>query len=403
MTYITPKYNFSDDFFNEEEETSGTVMPILTEINGEPDTDCKGLKEEDLPILPLRNMVLFPGVALPVSVGRKSSLKLIKDANKKKCYIGVVCQIKEDVENPELDDLFRIGTVAEVLKVLEMPDKSTTVILQGKKRFLLNELTQETPYLKGNIKLFEEVEPEKNDKEFLALTDSIKDITARIFKAMPEAPREVMFAVRNIDSPSYLINFLSSSLPAASDDKQKLLSLDSIKDRAYALFKSLNKDAQLLEIKAAIQNKTREDLSQQQKEHYLQAQIKTIQEELGGSPQEQDFEELRERALNMKWSDKEEAVFNKEIAKLERLHPQSPDYSIQFNYIKTLLDLPWGIYSKDNLSLKNAQKTLDKEHYGLEQVKDRILEHLAVLKLRGDFKSPIICLYGPPGDRKSVV
>ena len=401
MTYITPKYNFSDNFLNGEEETSGTVMPILTEINGEPDTECKGLKEEDLPILPLRNMVLFPGVALPVSVGRKSSLKLIKDANKKKCYIGVVCQIKEDVENPELDDLFRIGTVAEVLKVLEMPDKSTTVILQGKKRFLLNELTQETPYLKGNIKLFEEVEPEKNDKEFLALTDSIKDITARIFKAMPEAPREVMFAVRNIDSPSYLINFLSSSLPAASDDKQKLLSLDSIKDRAYALFKSLNKDAQLLEIKAAIQNKTREDLSQQQKEHYLQAQIKTIQEELGGSPQEQDFEELRERALNMKWSDKEEAVFNKEIAKLERLHPQSPDYSIQFNYIKTLLDLPWGIYSKDNLSLKNAQKTLDKEHYGLEQVKDRILEHLAVLKLRGDFKSPIICLYGPPGVGKT--
>ncbi|MDO5569902.1 MAG: endopeptidase La [Bacteroidales bacterium] len=375
-------------------------MPIFAEINGEPDTNCKGLKEESLPILPLRNMVLFPGIALPVSIGRSKSLKLIKDANTNKSFIGVVCQIDSSVNEPGLKDLYHIGTVAEVLKVLEMPDQTTTVILQGKKRFNLNEIVDTKPYLKGNISLCEEINPSDMDKEFDALIDSIKDITLRIFKNMTDGPKEMLFALKNIDHPVYLVNFLCSSLPGTPEDKQKLLSLDNTKDRAFALYKKLNKDIQILEIKADIQNKTREDINQQQREHYLQAQMKTIQDELGGS-QEEEFAELRARASKKRWSPEVAAVFEKEMKKLERIHPQMPDFSIQYNYIQTMLNLPWGEYSKDNLNLKNAQKILDKQHYGLEKVKDRILEHLAVLKLRGDFKSPIICLYGPPGVGKT--
>lgn len=401
MTYTEPYRFFSDDLEFDNNDNQGTVMPIFAEISGDPDTNCNGLKQEGLPILPLRNMVLFPGVALPVSVGRNKSLKLIRDAASGKNFIGVVCQLNEKVEDPGIADLHRIGTVAEVLKILEMPDQSTTVILQGKKRFILNELTETEPYLKGNISLHEEIDPSSDDREFEALIDSIKDVTSRIFKTMNDAPREMMFALRNIENPVYLVNFLCSSLPSLAEDKQKLLTLDKTKDRAFSLFKNLNRDVQLLEIKAAIQNKTREDLSQQQKEHYLQAQIKTIQEELGGNPQDQDFIELRQKADTKKWSAQVAEIFEKEMRKLERLHPQSPDYSIQFNYIKNMLDLPWGEYSKDNLNLKNAQRVLDKQHYGLEKVKERILEHLAVLKLRGDFKSPIICLYGPPGVGKT--
>ncbi|MEG1585271.1 MAG: endopeptidase La [Bacteroidales bacterium] len=376
-------------------------MPIFTEINGDPDTECNGLKQDNLPILPLRNMVLFPGVALPVTIGRDKSLKLIQDAYSGKTYIGVVCQIDANVNEPGFSDLYHIGTVAEVLKILEMPDRTTTVILQGKKRFTLEELVATEPYLKGRINLYEENDPSKDDREFDALIDSIKDITTRIFKTMPDAPREMMFALRNIEQPVYLVNFLCSSLPSVAEDKQKLLSLDNTKDRAFSLYKNLSRDLQLLEIKASIQTKTREDISQQQREHYLQAQMKTIQDELGGSSQDQDFEELRKKAEDKKWKPEVEAIFEKEMRKLERLHPQSPDFSIQFNYIQTMLNLPWEEYSKDNLNLKHAQKVLDKEHYGLERVKERILEHLAVLKLRGDFKSPIICLYGPPGVGKT--
>lgn len=400
-SYQMPRF-LSDDFdFDDDAALQASVVPIFTEINGDPDTDCKGLKNENLPILPLRNMVLFPGVAMPVSVGRSKSLKLIQDAYSGKSYIGVTCQIDSAVNEPGFTDLYHIGTVAEVLKVLEMPDQSTTVILQGKKRFVLEELTETEPYLRGRISLDEENEPAKDDREYDALIDSIRDITQRIFKTMSDAPRELMFALRNIEQPGYLINFLCTSLPATPEERQKLLSLDSTKDRAFALFKNLNRDMQLLEIKASIQSKTREDLSQQQREHYLQAQIKTIQNELGGSQQDVEFAELREKGSKKNWSKEVAATFQKEMAKLERLHPQSPDYSTQYNYIQTMLNLPWNHCSKDNLNLKNAQKVLDKAHYGLEKVKERILEHLAVLKLRGDFKSPIICLYGPPGVGKT--
>lgn len=402
LTYFQMPQFLSDDFnFDDEPDVQTGVMPIFTEINGDPDTNCNGLKKDDLPILPLRNMVLFPGVALPVTIGRDKSLKLIQDAYSGKTFIGVVCQIDANVNEPGFSDLYHIGTVAEVLKILEMPDRTTTVILQGKKRFMLEEMVGTDPYLRGRITLYEENEPAKDDREFEALIDSIKDITTRIFKTMTDAPREMMFALRNIEQPGYLVNFLCSSLPSVAEDKQKLLSLDNTKDRAFSLYKNLSRDLQLLEIKASIQSKTREDITQQQREHYLQAQMKTIQDELGGGAQDQEFEELREKASQKKWKPEVQTIFEKEMRKLERLHPQSPDFSIQFNYIQTMLNLPWEEYSKDNLNLKNAQKVLDKEHYGLEKVKERILEHLAVLKLRGDFKSPIICLYGPPGVGKT--
>lgn len=407
MLYTHYTSNKMSDLFDDEEdddldlEVPTTPMPILADITEESNMDCTGLKTEGLPILALRDAVLFPYIALPVGVGRSKSMKLIEDAYKKKQHIGVVSQLKRETEDPGADDLYRIGTVAEVLKILEMPNNQKTVILQGKKRFLLNEITGTEPYLTANISLFEEIQPSKEDREFEVLIESIKDVVTRIFNMMEETPREMIFALRNIESHAHMINYLCSTLPKTPVDKQKLLSLDSIKDRAFSLYKSLSRDMELLEIKASLQDKTRMDITQQQREHYLQAQIRTIQEELGGNPQDQDFTELREKAETKKWKMEVHSIFEKEMRKLERLHPQSPDYSIQFNYIKTMLDLPWGESTRDNLNLKNAQKLLDKEHYGLEKVKERILEHLAVLQLRGDFKSPIICLYGPPGVGKT--
>ena len=368
---------------------------------GNPDIECPGVAEVDLPILPLRNMVMYPGVALPVSVGRAKSLQLIKEAYAQKQYIGVTCQKDMYVDEPEYKDLYEIGTIAEIVKILEMPDGSTTVILQGKRRFHLDNLTTFTPYLRGNISLLEEKMPKSNDKEFEALISAIKDMTFNILKTLGEPSRELMFALRNIENSHYLINFLCSNIPLNTQQKQDLLNIDSVKQRAFSLYTALSKEAQLIEIKASIQSRTREDLNQQQREHFLQQQIKTIQDELGGSVQEQDIQELKEKASKKKWDASVAAIFEKELRKLERLYPQSPDFSVQYNYLETLTDLPWNEFTKDNFNLKHAQKQLDKDHYGLEKVKDRILEHLAVLKLRGDLKSPIICLYGPPGVGKT--
>ena len=404
MTYKTPAYYFNDDFDVDditESDMNGSVLPIFTDISGEPDNSCKGINEEDIPVLPLRNMVLFPGVAMPVAIGRKCSMKLIKEAYEKKSLIAVFCQIDASINDPNKENIYHIGTVAEILKVLEMPDKTTTVILQGKKRITLNDIISQKPYLRGKISMNEEVGSEKEDKEFHALVDSLRDMTTKIFKLVGDNQRELMFAIKNIENHNYLVNFLCSNMPSEPSEKQKLLSLNSIKDRAFALFKNLNKEFQLLEIKNAIANKTREDISQQQKEHYLQAQIRTIQEELGESPSSQDIEEMLLNASKLKWNKEQRKVFEKEIQKLERLHPQSPDYSTQYNYLKTMLSLPWNHYSEDNLNLSHAKTVLNKDHYGLDKVKERILEHLAVLKLRGDFKSPIICFYGPPGVGKT--
>ena len=376
-------------------------MPIFTEIEGSVDLDCKGTEENDLPILPLRNMVMYPGVALPVSVGRTKSLKLIKEAYAKKKFIGVVCQRDMNVEDPEQKDLYTVGSIAEIIKILEMPDNGTTVILQGKKRFRINEITATEPYLRANVSFIEEIAPPEGNKQFKALISAVKDLTFSILKTIGEASREMVFAIRNIENIHYMINFLCTNIPIEASQKQELLEIDNMEKRTYLLYKMMSKEAQLIEIKADIQSKAREDLSQQQREHFLQQQIKTIQDELGGNPQEQDILELRQKAEKKKWSQEVAKTFEKEVKKLERLHPQSPDFSIQFNYLQTMIDLPWNEYSKDNFNLKHAQRILDKDHYGLEKVKERIIEHLAVLKLRGDLKSPIICLYGPPGVGKT--
>ena len=393
---------FSDNnLLDDANDNATTIMPIFAEVEGNPDIECPGVAEVDLPILPLRNMVMYPGVALPVSVGRAKSLQLIKEAYAQKQYIGVTCQKDMYVDEPEYKDLYEIGTIAEIVKILEMPDGSTTVILQGKRRFHLDNLTTFTPYLRGNISLLEEKMPKSNDKEFEALISAIKDMTFNILKTLGEPSRELMFALRNIENSHYLINFLCSNIPLNTQQKQDLLNIDSVKQRAFSLYTALSKEAQLIEIKASIQSRTREDLNKQQREHFLQQQIKTIQDELGGSVQEQDIQELKEKASKKKWDASVAAIFEKELRKLERLYPQSPDFSVQYNYLETLTDLPWNEFTKDNFNLKHAQKQLDKDHYGLEKVKDRILEHLAVLKLRGDLKSPIICLYGPPGVGKT--
>lgn len=393
------KRNLLNEFEEEGEET--TIMPIFADVEGTPDMECEGAEEVGIPILPLRNMVMFPGVAMPVSVGRPKSLKLVKDAYKKGRYIGVVCQKDAKTNDPDFGDLHTVGTIAEIVKVLEMPDNGTTVILQGKKRFKLTCLTATEPYLKGDIEMYDEVLPDDNNKEFEVLISSVKDITFTILKSLGEPSRELTFAMRNIANPHYLVNFLSSNIPFEPTDKQALLDIETLIKRTYSLYSSLSKEAQILELKAEIQNKTRDDLNQQQREHFLQQQIKTIQDELGGGVHEQDILELRQRAAMMEWSEKMATTFEKELKKLERLHPQSPDFSVQFNYLDTLLNLPWGIFTKDNFNLKHAQKRLDKDHYGMEKVKERIVEHLAVLKLRGDLKSPIICLYGPPGVGKT--
>ncbi len=388
--------------FDDLDDNLGIVMPILTECDVDEDF-TEGIEKvgKVVPILPLRNMVLFPGVAMPVIVGRTKSMRLIKEAVHKKELIGVVCQKEMDTEDPGLDDLYTIGVIADIVRVLEMPDGTTTVILQGKKRFRLDELTDAEPYLKGEITLLDDTFPDKSDREFEALISTIKDLTVKMLGAASEPPRDLMFSIKNNKNVLYLINFACSNIPSGSVEKQQLLLIDDMKDRAYRLLFILNREYQLVQLKASIQMKTQEDINQQQKEYFLQQQIKTIQEELGGNINDLEIQELQTKAAGKKWTPEVAAIFEKELKKLERLHPQSPDYSIQMQYVQTIAGLPWNQYSKDNFNLGHAQKILDRDHYGLEKVKERILEHLAVLKLKGDMKSPIICLYGPPGVGKT--
>lgn len=377
-------------------------MPILTECDVDEDF-TEGMEKVGniVPILPLRNMVLFPGVAMPVIIGRPKSMRLINDAIKHKKLVGVVCQKEINTEDPLWDDLYSIGVIAEVVRVLEMPDGTTTVILQGKQRFDLLEITESEPFLKGKIKLLEDKMPEKGDKEFEALISTIKDLTIKMLGAVAEPPRDLIFSIKNNKNVLYLVNFSSSNIPNGAAEKQELLLISDLKDRAYRLLFILNREYQLVELKNSIQMKTHEDINQQQKEYFLQQQIKTIQEELGGNINDIEIKELRLKAAKKKWPKTVAETFEKEVRKLERLHPQSPDFSIQTQYVQTIVNLPWESYSKDNFSLKHAQRILDKDHYGLEKVKERIIEHLAVLKLKGDMKSPIICLYGPPGVGKT--
>lgn len=375
------------------------LIPLMTP------EDEEEIKKEDvpdiLPILPLRNTVLFPGVVIPITAGRDQSIKLIKEANAGNKTIGVVTQKNEATENPKLEDIYTVGTVARILKILKMPDGNTMVVLQGKKRFEIENLIQEKPYLKAKVKELVEEIPNKKEKEFTAIIDSVKDISLRIIKENPNIPTEASFAIKNIQSDSFLVNFVSSNLNLDTAAKQDLLNINSLKERALETLKKMNKELQRLELSNDIQSKVREDMDQQQREYYLHQQMKTIQEELGGVSHDEEIEEMRVLAKSKKWSKEVSDLFEKEIGRLQRMNPQVAEYSVQRNYLDLLLELPWDEYSKDKFDLKRAQKILDRDHYGLEKVKERIIEHLAVLKLKGDMKSPIICLYGPPGVGKT--
>ncbi len=356
---------------------------------------------ESLAILPLRNTVLFPGVVIPITVGRDKSIKLIKDAYKGSKLIGVVAQKDKEQEDPLYEDIFKIGTVAYILKTLQMPDGSTTIIIQGKKRFELGELIQSEPYFISKVKQFGNHEKLNHDEKFNALISSLKDISIQIIKLSPNIPSDAAFAIQNIESPHFLVNFISSNLNTDILEKQKLLEVSDLTERANLALSVLSKDLQLLELKNQIQNKVKVDIDKQQRDYFLNQQLKTIQEELGGNPGEQEINEIKAKAEQKKWSKEVGQTFEKELKKLQRINPASPDYSIQMNYLNVMTDLPWNEYTTDNFDLNRAQEVLDEDHFGLEKVKERIIEHLAVLKLKGDMKSPILCLVGPPGVGKT--
>jgi len=357
---------------------------------------------ESLPILPLRNTVLFPGVVIPITAGRDASIKLINDANKGGKVIGVVSQKDETIENPKEKDIYKTGTVARILKVLKMPDGNTTVVIQGKKRFKINKITSSKPYFTATISDIAEAKPAPDNEEFKAIIDSIKDLSLDIIKESPNIPSEASFAIKNIESNSFLINFVSSNMNLKVEEKQKLLKINDLKERALATLKFMNIEYQKLELKNDIQSKVQSDMNQQQREYFLHQQMKTIQEELGGGVSSgEEIEEMKARAKDKKWDDKVKAHFNKELSKMQRMNPQVAEYSIQRNYLDLYLDLPWDAFSKDKFDLKRAMKILDRDHFGLDDVKKRIIEYLAVLKLRNDMKSPILCLYGPPGVGKT--
>lgn len=388
-------------YMSDDETHENNQFSVIADFEGN-EEQLMDIKVDDvLPVLPLRNMVLFPGVFMPVTIGRNSSLKLIREANRHNSYIAVVCQQTMETEQPLFDDLHHIGTVARIVRILEMPDQSTTVILQGNRRMQLEEIVEWDPYLKGRITLLNEEFPDKKDKELMAAIEACKDVTVRYIRASETMPPDSAFAIKNIINPMFVVNYICANLPFKKDEKIELLSIGSLRERTYRLLEKLNRELQLAEIKESIQMRTREDIDQQQREYFLQQQMKTIQNELGGNLQEQEIKKILKRAENVKWNDDIKETFLKEVEKLERMQPQSPDYNVQLSYLETMLGLPWGIYTTDNLNLKNAERILNKDHYGLEKVKERILEHLAVLKLKGDMKSPIICLYGPPGVGKT--
>ena len=383
------------NILNEDSE----LIPLMTP------EDEEIINREDIPevlsILPLRNTVLFPGVVIPITAGRDKSIQLINDANKGDKIIGVVAQRDEDVEDPTSDDIYKTGVVAQILRVLKMPDGNTTVIIQGKKRFEIDELIQHEPYLKARVKEAKEDKDVDDPKEFSAIIESVKDQALEVIKENPMLPSEASFAIKNIQSDSFLVNFISSNMELSVMQKQVILEKDNLKERALLTLKNLNKELQKLKLRNDIQSKTRSDLDQQQREYYLNQQLKTIQEELGGVNNDAELDEMRKKARSKKWTKEVGETFDKELARLRRMNPQMAEYGVQRNYLELMLELPWGLFSDDKFNLKEAVKILDRDHFGLEKVKERIIEHLAVLKLRGDMKSPIICLYGPPGVGKT--
>ena len=383
------------DLINEETE----FLPLMS------DEDEDKISKEDTPdvmsILPLRNTVLFPGVIIPITIGRDRSVKLIKDAENGKKSIGVVSQKEFDTELPELKDLNEVGTVAQILKMLKMPDGNITAVIQGRKRFKIEEMVQNDPYYKARITDLKEIKPEKNDKEFSALVSSVKDLALRIIDESPNIPSEAAIAIKNIKNTSFIINFVASNMSISLSEKQALLEEVDLKKRAIKVLELLTKELQLLEMKNKIQSKVQTDLDKQQREYYLNQQMKAIQEELGGSGSQKEIDEMRKQGDKKKWNKEIENAFDKELRKLQRMNPSMSDYAVQRSYIELILELPWEECTIDSFDLKKAREILDRDHFGLEKVKERIIEHLAVLKLKGDMKSPILCLYGPPGVGKT--
>jgi ATP-dependent Lon protease len=377
----------------------GDIIPIIADGD---DGDLEDVEvPESIPVLSLRNTVLFPGVVLPISIGRPKSIQLIKEAYRSDKIVGTVAQVDPDMENPAFSDLHSVGTIGQIVKLLEMPDGSTTAIIQGRKRMILDQLVSDDPYFVAKVKPLPESKPEIQNRDFDAIVGSLKDLSLKIIKINPNISPEASFAIKNIENNTYLINFICSNTDIKVQDKQRLLEINNLRDRGFMLLEFLVQEIQVLELKNELQSKVKSDLDQQQREFLLHQQMKTIQNELGGNPVEKEIEEYRKKASEKKWNEDVRKVFDKELDKLHRLNPAAAEYSVQVNYIQTLLDLPWNSYTEDNLDLKNARNVLDFDHFGLEEVKERILEHLAVLKLKGDLKSPILCLYGPPGVGKT--
>ena len=388
-----------DLFLTDIVETETEYLPLLT-----PEEE-KRMSEEDIPeevpIMTLRNAVLFPGVVIPITVGRDKSIRLIKEAYKRQQAIGVVAQKDAAVEDPNQNDLHEIGTIAMVMKTLQMPDGNTTVIIQGKRRFKLQEVTQTEPYLKGKVAPYGDALVIPRDRQFKALIQSIKDLAMQITQKSANLPFEASFALKNIDSPWFMVNFIASNLVQSMQEKQRLLEINDITTFATELLAILSNEMQMIELKHQIQSKVKMDMDKQQREYLLNQQLRTIQEELGGTPNEIDIKVLKEKAAKKKWPAEVKETFEKELQKLQRMNPQVAEYGIQHNYLEYIVELPWNEFTKDNFDLKHAQKVLDKDHFGLEKIKDRIIEYLAVLKLKNDMKSPILCLVGPPGVGKT--
>lgn len=384
-----------------QDELQQNPFSLIADFDGDISSLFDKEIEEILPVLPLRNMMLFPGVVAPVSVGRESSRKLVQQAVKSGSLIAVTTQLDSTVETPTAKDLYPIGVVAKVMRVIELPDGVLTVILQSYSRFRLGEVTRMKPYMRAHVEKIPEILPEADDREYTALVDTCKDSTIRLIRMSDTVRDEAAFAIRNISNPIFLISFICTNLPFPIEEKSELLAINDEKERAFKLLSILNRESQYATLKRNIQNRTREDLDQQQKEYFLQQQIKNIQSELGDDSQNDDVREIMEKAKWLKMPDKVAATFNREVEKLKHINMQSPDYNVQLNYLQTLVSLPWGKDTKDNLNIKNAERILNRDHYGMEKVKERILEHLAVLRVRQDMKAPILCLYGPPGVGKT--
>ena len=400
MTLKNMNDSFEENIFQfSQASDEGEFIPLITSED-ENEMNKEEFPEE-MPILSLRNNVLFPGVVIPITVGRDKSIKLIKDAYAGNKILGVVSQKDDKIEDPSSSEINKVGTIGQILKHLKMPDGSTTVIIQGKRRFEIEEFTQEEPYLKARVKTTIETKPDENDPEFFALFSSLKDLALKIIKESPSIPSEASFAIKNIESPNFMINFISSNINADVSEKQLMLEEIDMTSRAKLVLKNLTNELQLLELKNDIQSKVRTDLDKQQRDYFLHQQMRQIQEELGDNPAQQEVEDLRIKAEKKKWSKKVNNTFYKELSKLERMNPQAAEYSVQLNYLQLLTDLPWKKKTKDKFDLQRAQEILDRDHFGLDKVKERIIEHLAVLKLKKNMKAPILCLYGPPGVGKT--